>query len=99
MRPVTIEWLLPYETYRAWVEAGGLLWIIGKPGAGKLTLLRYAFDHIAVASSIGSRALIFSFFFHNRGVDLQKTPLGLSGSLLHQLLSCVPDASINVVLP
>ncbi|KAJ4200305.1 hypothetical protein NW759_015882 [Fusarium solani] len=35
--------------------------------------------------------LILSFFFHGRGTDLQKTPLGLFQSLLYQLLREVPD--------
>ncbi|KAH8779874.1 hypothetical protein F5883DRAFT_638437 [Diaporthe sp. PMI_573] len=37
-------------------------------------------------------ALILSFFFHDRGTELQKTTLGLYRSLLHQLLRHAPDA-------
>lgn len=36
--------------------------------------------------------VILSFFFHDRGTDLQRTPLGLFRSLLHQLLRQVPGA-------
>lgn len=37
-------------------------------------------------------ALILSFFFHDRGSELQKTTLGLFRTLLHRLLSHVPVA-------
>lgn len=50
-----------------------------------------------VESSDAARAqpepnvVTLSFFFHDRGTDLQKTPLGLFRSLLHQLLRHIPD--------
>lgn len=37
------------------------------------------------------RVLTLSFFFHGRGAELQKTPLGIFRSLLHQLLRLVPE--------
>lgn len=44
------------------------------------------------------RILILSFFFHDRGTNLQKTPLGLYRSLLHQVLRCVPGAIPDALL-
>ncbi|KAL8367828.1 hypothetical protein RB599_003644 [Gaeumannomyces hyphopodioides] len=41
--------------------------------------------------------LIFSFFFHGRGDELQRTPFGLSRSLLHQVLRQAPDALPDLV--
>ena len=38
----TCEWLLLHEKYQNWVRERGLLWISGKPGDGKSTLLKYA---------------------------------------------------------
>jgi hypothetical protein len=35
--------------------------------------------------------LVVRFFFHARGIDMQKTPLGLYRSLLHQLLWEIPS--------
>jgi hypothetical protein len=88
----TCEWLPGHPTYKRWVASDrGLLWIKGKPGSGKSTLLRYALDNVMVASNIGTNAFVLSFFLHGRGVQLQKTPLGLLQSLLYQLLSRVPD--------
>ncbi|CZR64683.1 uncharacterized protein PAC_14581 [Phialocephala subalpina] len=74
-----------------------LLWIKGKPGSGKSTLLKYALGDANVASNIGDRALVLSFFFHGSSVELQRTPLGLFRSLLYQLLRQVPDAVPDVV--
>ncbi|RYP57435.1 hypothetical protein DL770_010675 [Monosporascus sp. CRB-9-2] len=94
----TCEWLLAHQTYRIWATCErGLLWIKGKPGSGKSTLLQYALKNVMVASNIGDGALVLSFFFHGRGAELQKTPLGLFRSLLHQLLSQVPDALSHLV--
>ncbi|WAO96056.1 NACHT domain-containing protein [Fusarium falciforme] len=45
----------------------------------------------------GEGALILSFFFHGRGSELQKTPLGLFRSLFHQLLRRVPEALTDLV--
>lgn len=52
----------------------------------------------APADKTESNVLILSFFFHDRGTNLQKTPLGLFRSLLHQVLRCVPDAIPNALL-
>jgi hypothetical protein len=94
----TCEWLLLHETYKSWATCDrGLLWIRGKPGSGKSTLLRYTLDNVMVASNIGDGALVLSFFFHARGAELQRTPLGLFRSVLHQLLSRVPNVLSSLV--
>ncbi|RYO96337.1 hypothetical protein DL765_011608 [Monosporascus sp. GIB2] len=94
----TCEWLLAHQTYRSWATSDrGLLWIKGKPGSGKSTLLKYALENVVVASNISDRALVLSFFFHGRGAELQKSPLGLFRSVVHQLLSQVPDALSDLV--
>ena len=82
------DWLLTHKEYQNWVTCDqGLLWIKGKPGAGKSPLQQYALDNIIVASHIGANALVLSFFFHGRGADLERTVPGLFRSLLYQLLS------------
>ncbi|KAH7112235.1 hypothetical protein B0J13DRAFT_659322 [Dactylonectria estremocensis] len=89
----TCEWLLRHETCTTWASCGrGLLWIKGKPGSGKSTLLQYVLKHGMAIPNTGEGALILSFFFHGRGSELQKTPLGLFRSLLHQLLRQLPEA-------
>jgi ABC-type glutathione transport system ATPase component len=47
----TCHWLVEREEYKAWqdmaksLEHSGLLWIKGKPGAGKSTLMKWAFQY------------------------------------------------------
>ncbi|EGU74392.1 hypothetical protein FOXB_15099, partial [Fusarium oxysporum f. sp. conglutinans Fo5176] len=94
----TCEWLLQHETYKIWAACDrGLFWIKGKPGSGKSTLLRHTLDNVKKAPSIGYTSLVLSFFFYDRGNELQKTPLGLFRSLLYQLLEQAPDALLGLV--
>ena len=85
----TCQWILEHESYKKWYEdQRGLLWIKGKPGAGKSTVLKFAFE----AAKQNNKGLILaSFFFHGRGAPIQKNSLGLFRSLLHQILQQVPD--------
>ncbi|GKU07362.1 unnamed protein product, partial [Fusarium langsethiae] len=92
----TCKWLLNHKTLIEWIHQDrGLLWIKGKPGSGKSTLVKYAKD--ALPPIYGSDTLVFSFFFHGRGHELQRTPIGLFRSLLHQLLKCVPGAVPDLI--
>ena len=94
----TCKWLLQHDAYRSWAtcDRGGLLWIKGKPGSGKSTLTKYALDNARKATR-GDSALVLSFFFHGRGDELQRTPLGLFRALLHQVLAKVPSALQDLV--
>lgn len=84
----TCEWLLKHEKYRTWEkQSHGLLWIMGSPGTGKSTLVKYALNR---ERSNGKYA-VASFFFHGRGSELQKTPLGLWRTIVLQLLYQITD--------
>src|SRR2546423_1387430 len=85
--PNTCGWILKHECYTTWMsKERGLLWIKGKPGAGKSTLM--AFIHRAFQDMpIGEQDLSVDFFFHGRGTALQKTPIGMFRSLLHRLFA------------
>lgn len=63
------------------------MWIKGNPGAGKSTVLKYAFE---AAKQNNEGLTLASFFFHGRGSLIQRSPLGLFRSLLHQILQQVP---------
>lgn len=66
------------------------------------SLLQHNKDLIGSSEGSGAQpdpnVVILSFFFHDRGTDLQKTPLGLFRSLLHQLLRQVPEAIPDTLL-
>ena len=90
----TCMWLLDHKEYTTWLaRPHTLLWIMGKPGAGKSTLIRYALQKVSC-----SEDAVASFFFYGRGSDLQKSSYGLFRSLLHQLLDKIPEMMSDFIL-
>ncbi|KPM35907.1 hypothetical protein AK830_g10681 [Neonectria ditissima] len=89
----TCEWLLEDPEYQHWldpiklVQHHGFLWINGKPGAGKSTIMKFAHSH-AIKSM--KNTTVISFFFNARGEDLEKSTAGMYRSLLWQLLGKIP---------
>ena len=87
----TCTWLLNHERYTSWLaQPHTLLCVVGKPGAGKSTLMSYAFRESFQESS-RSKDIVASFFFFGRGSDLQKGSFGFFRSLLYQLLDQCPE--------
>jgi hypothetical protein len=87
----TCEWLLVHPVYRTWTQSpGSLLWIKGKPGTGKSTLVKFA-DTSAV-EDMSSDGIIVSFYFNARGTNLEKSTEGLYRSVLCQLMDEVNEA-------
>jgi hypothetical protein len=96
----TCTWLLEHGKFQQWLyENRGLLCIAGKPGAGKSTLLKHALRNITrlEPAALPDKVLLISFFFHGRGTQLQKTPLGLFRSILYQFLDRVPNLFSDLV--
>ncbi|KAF5137383.1 Ankyrin repeat domain-containing protein 50 [Metarhizium anisopliae] len=89
----TCKWLLKTPAYLDWLDPNkfnehfGFLWIKGKPGAGKSTLMKFA---LANARKKTKDKIIISFFFNARGSDLEKSTIGLYRSMLLQLLDRLP---------
>ena len=88
----TCMWLLDQTQYKDWLDPEkiqnhhGFLWVKGKPGAGKSTMMKYA---LARAKQAMTSSVIISFFFNARGETLEKTTLGMYRSLLFQLLTAL----------
>jgi predicted ATPase len=100
----TCDWLFRSPEYRNWidwVDVGahyGLLWIKGKPGAGKSTLMREALRR-AQAQYESTLTTTAAFFFNARGTSqLEKSPLGVYRSLLHQILQQDPVALYDLTV-
>ncbi|PPJ56177.1 hypothetical protein CBER1_09081 [Cercospora berteroae] len=93
------EWISQHAKYLEWNRNGGLLWIKGRPGTGKSTLMEYLRKATPpdAGGDGGGETLVISFFFHRRGHELQKTPLGLFRSLLHQILRRDQDILSHLV--
>ncbi|KAJ4245968.1 hypothetical protein NW762_013712 [Fusarium torreyae] len=82
-RPEYLDWLNPHN-----IQAHhGFLWVKGKPGAGKSTLMKFVLN---TARTKMKNKVIISFFFNARGETLEKSTVGLYRSLLLQLLERLP---------
>jgi hypothetical protein len=93
-RPSTSDSTQPKNTsFVNWLrEETGLLWIWGKPGAGKSTLMKYLMDDPRLEEHAkfwaGSQELsITSFFFWKLGSRIQRSLCGLYRALLWQILN------------
>jgi ankyrin repeat domain-containing protein 50 len=76
-------WILTHEVYKNWInDKHGLLWIKGKPGSGKSTLMKRIYKETTNQSDIR-----LAFFFHRRGVQLQQTSTSMLRTMSHQLIS------------
>ncbi|KAK4217740.1 nacht and ankyrin domain protein [Rhypophila decipiens] len=93
----TCSWLFATPEYMTWRDRVdmahnyGMLWIKGKPGAGKSVLVkeisRRFKDHATAQSRDMKLRTSAAFFFNARGTQLlEKTGLGVYRSLLHQVL-------------
>lgn len=92
----TCHWFLGLDAYKKWKNPtesieldqnpSNLLWIKGKSGVGKSTLMKYILGQFLdeQASSV-----VISFFFNARGVQLEKSTLEMYRSLIYQLLAHV----------
>ncbi|KAI6365426.1 hypothetical protein MCOR25_005353 [Pyricularia grisea] len=91
--PKTCKWFLQDEAYCEWMrnqesgDAGNFLWIKGKPGAGKSTMMKFLLEYTR-RNKRGPK--VISFFFNARGDTMEKNTLGLYRSLVVQLLELYP---------
>ncbi|KAL4732909.1 hypothetical protein BDV11DRAFT_176202, partial [Aspergillus similis] len=93
----TCRWFLSHPDYQAWLDPEqlkqnyGFLWISGKPGAGKSTIMKFAY---LKNKARYKHAVTASFFFNARGELLERSILGMYRSLLLQLLEGYPDLQV-----
>ncbi|KAF1997561.1 hypothetical protein P154DRAFT_537094 [Amniculicola lignicola CBS 123094] len=68
----TCKWFLEKDIYQAWISADNLqdhysfLWIKGKPGAGKSTLMKFLVSKAKTSAHSNQNSLVASFFFNAR---------------------------------
>lgn len=89
-------------SFTDWLRSGsGIFHIVGKPGAGKSSLMKYLCEHQTTrylleewAAASGRQLLFCKFFFWRvTPVPEQKTLKGLMRGLLHGVLTRVPSLS------
>ncbi len=87
----TSTWIFQNESYQQWIkEDRRLLWIKGKPGSGKSTIMKRILDSFTRENAPDQIQLYF--FFHRRGSQLQYTQIGMLRTLSHQLICQVAAA-------
>ncbi|RSL42482.1 hypothetical protein CEP54_015468 [Fusarium duplospermum] len=93
--PQTGRWLIENETFSHWLfdrdlgQKPCILWLKGKPGAGKSTLMKQAFRHVK-SSLNSSEYCVAGAFVSAKGEQLEHSSAGIFRSLLHQLLPHYP---------
>ncbi|KAJ3565192.1 hypothetical protein NPX13_g7590 [Xylaria arbuscula] len=98
----TCTWLLEKQEYLDWLNSTlyerhhGVLWVRGKPGAGKSTLTKYA---LKKARQLGLSQYVIFFFFNARGSEFERTTAGLYRSLITQLLTFFKENELRTILP
>ena len=89
------NWLFAKPEDEHWLDRNrfsehhGLLWIRGKPGSGKSTIMKYA-AHAAMSTKLP--ATVITSFFNARGALFKKSTLRMYWSLLLQILDQIPTA-------
>ena len=90
----TCQWLFDTSQYTRWrdrnllSEHSGFLWIKGKPGAGKSTIMKHASNR---AKTAYKDEMTVKFFFNARGATLGKSIEGMYRCLLYQMADHVPQ--------
>ena len=87
----TCQWLFGNEHFAKWLDADalsehhGFLWLQGKPGSGKSTMMK-SLAQWCKRSGVAYQ-LVLSYFFNARASGvMEKSRLGLYRSIVHQLL-------------
>ncbi|KAG7123567.1 hypothetical protein HYQ44_002203 [Verticillium longisporum] len=92
----TCRWFLQHPAYLDWLNPAmqkhdhGFLWMRGKAGAGKSTMMKFIYQQTKKKLRSPDTS-VASFFFNARGMDLEKSISGMYRSLLVQLLEKIPD--------
>lgn len=91
----TCQWLFNHRQFLAWTavstdpEYQPFLWIKGKPGSGKSTIMKEM--HAWMVNAWSRDTLVLAYFFNARSPDdLEKSSLGLYRALLHQIMVNCP---------
>jgi hypothetical protein len=98
----TCRWFLTEQMYLDWFDTAkyedhhGFLWISGKPGAGKSTMMKHLYSHVAKTRKQDSDVAVVAFFFNARGEELEKSTVGLYRLLLFQIISVFRDLPLSL---
>jgi hypothetical protein len=92
----TCHWIINNDTYKEWKrDDNGILWIRGKAGAGKSTMMKFIHT-LSEEEPLVSSNVNLNFFFNAQGAMLQKSCLGMTRSLLYQIYDKDPIACLQI---
>ncbi|KAM0709436.1 hypothetical protein Q7P35_003474 [Cladosporium inversicolor] len=96
----TSQWVLSTEEFTKWWDPAladrNVLWIKGKPGAGKSTIITTLIDYLKHDTP---NSIVISFFFNARGRLLERSVEGLYRTMLYQLLNKRPELFATMEVP
>lgn len=87
----TCTWILGHDLFRSWTDRAnvdkyqGLLWIKGKPGSGKSTIIKVLSSKVSQQAEHENFS-VATFYFSAKGTELERGRIGLLRSLLYQIL-------------
>ncbi|KAI0258297.1 hypothetical protein BC834DRAFT_944541, partial [Gloeopeniophorella convolvens] len=81
----TSMWLVRSEAYEAWKSSGTLLWITGKPGAGKTVICSTVIKDLQDSLRSSRSSVSLAYFFCDFRDTTKQSYRGLLGSLLIDL--------------
>jgi hypothetical protein len=90
----TCEWVFETPEFKRWLDPvfrpahHGIIWIKGKPGAGKSTIMKHI---VCTSQKKGGTGRFISFFFNARDQGLARSTEGLYRALLHSVVDSVPS--------
>lgn len=91
--PETCQWLASHPDFCSWLnmsaenKTSSFLWLKGKPGCGKSTLVKQVLEQLTSGNRF---ARTFSHFFNARSShELDKSSLGCYRSILYQVLAAI----------
>lgn len=92
--PDTCKWAYSCPEYQRWQDSSlnavhhGCLWIKGKPGAGKSTIMKSLIRH---TDETHPDHVIVPCFFNARGESLERATEGIYRTMLYQMAGKVPE--------
>jgi len=90
----TCDWIFETPEFKRWIDPTfrpahhGILWIKGKPGAGKSTVMKHI---LRMSQKKDDNSKSISFFYNARGQGLERSTEGMYRALLHQIVDDVPS--------
>ncbi|KAI5853548.1 hypothetical protein BZA05DRAFT_336663 [Tricharina praecox] len=85
----SLEWLWSHEKYQNWSfsDNSSILYIMGKPGSGKSTLVKYFRENLRDREPLTQSACFASFFYSFRDGEYQTSHYSMLRSILYDVLN------------